>query len=122
MGMKVKVRGDLLATLTKVSAAARRGIERAVADETKAVAADMAEGAPVGDPKRGRRGKPPLGESIEPEVDGLRGRARVKARHGNILEHGTKSRPAQPFAKPAATTSRRRFPKRVATEVSKEIG
>jgi hypothetical protein len=93
---------------------------RAVGDETEAIATDMRRRAPVGDPNRGRRGKPKLRESIDAIYTDLRGRARARARHGNIIEHGTKNRPAKPFVKPAAEASRRRFPRRVITEVRKE--
>ncbi|HMG44655.1 MAG TPA: HK97-gp10 family putative phage morphogenesis protein [Acidimicrobiales bacterium] len=102
-------------------AAARRGATKAVADETKAVAKDMRHRAPVGDSSRGKRGKPPLGDSIEATHSGLNGTAKAKARHAGIVEHGTKSHPAQPFAGPAAETARRRFPKRLADDVREAI-
>jgi len=121
MGIKVRVDGDLRQAMTAKAAAMRRGAERAVGDETKAIAKDIRHRAPVGDSSRGRRGKPPIVESVEATSNGLDGSARVKARHVNIIEHGTKNRPARPIVRPAAETSRRRFPKRLANEIREAI-
>lgn len=122
MGVKVTVTGDLRVALSATAADVRRGTVKAVAGETKAIAKDMRQGAAVGDSSRGRRGKPPVSESIEAEASGLNGAAKAKARHAGIVEHGTKSHPAQPFAGPAAETARGRFPKRVADDVRDAVG
>jgi hypothetical protein len=121
MGFKVKIDGDIRQAMAAKAAAIHRGAERAVGDEVKAVAKDIRRRAPVGDSSRGRRGKPPLAESVEATSNGLDGAARVKARHVNIIEHGTKNRPARPIVRPAAETARRRFPGRVADEIREAI-
>lgn len=122
MGIKIRVTGDLRkasdAAVAKIGAA----LVRSVSDETDAVAAEMRQRAPVGDARRGRRGRPPLRGSITATSSRLRGRAKVKARHANIVEHGTETHPAQPFVRPAAISSRRRFPDRAVTEVRKALG
>jgi HK97 gp10 family phage protein len=121
MGVKVSFDGDMRAAIAAAKAAARRGATKAVVDETKAIAKDMRQRAPMGDSSRGRRGRPPLGESIEATHSGLDGTAKTAARHAHLVEHGTKSHPAQPFAGPAAETARRRFPKRVADDIREAI-
>lgn len=106
--------------LQELAAKDRQAAERAVADETEAVADDMRKNAAVGDRRRGERGRPPLVESIEAEASGLSGEARATARHSHIVEEGTRSHRAQPFAGPAAQRGRRRFGRRVADEIREE--
>lgn len=90
-----------------------RAVVEAVAEETEEIAGEMRRDAPVGDRKRGRRGRPPLAESVEAVTDGLSGQARATARHAHLVEDGTSSHPAQPFVKPAGERARKRFPQRV---------
>ena len=102
-----------------LAAAERQAVGDAVGDETRELADEMRRDAPVGDRTRGKRGRPPLGDSIEADVSGLSGEARATARHAHLVEDGTSSHPAQPFARPAAERSRRRFPGRVARQIRK---
>lgn len=123
MGVELKVTGvdelrrKLEETVRKVVA----GVERAVADEVEDLADDMRSNARVGDESRGRRGDPPLGESIVTDVAGVSGSAGPTAKHAWVFEHGTRSRPAEPLVGPAAERGRARFPDRVVDEVLKEL-
>lgn len=92
----------------------RAGAEQAVGEETEEIADDMRRFAPEakGDLKRG----------IQAEHEGLSGLAASTARHADFVEHGTSRSPEQPYARPAAELSRRRFPKRLKEDVGVEIG
>lgn len=106
-----------ISRLENLAAREHAAVVEAVADETNEIADEMRRDAPVGDRKRGRRGRPPLAESIEAEADGLSGQARATARHAHLVENGTSSHPAQPFAKPAGERARKRFPTRVTRKI-----
>jgi HK97 gp10 family phage protein len=123
MGARVTIKGlaGLRDALDDVRRAVRRGAERAVRDEVADLAGDMREHAARGDASRGTRGDPTLVESIDARADGLSGTAGPEVLHALFVEHGTSSHPAQPFVLPAGQRARRRFPKRVAGEVSKEL-
>lgn len=124
MGLRVRVEGlgDLRAALTAHATAARKAAARAVGEEAEAIGKDMRDGAPVGDASRGPRGDPPLSDSIRVTHDGLQGSAGPTAPHAPFVEEGTSSHPAQPFARPAAEISRRRFKRRVADAVRDRTG
>jgi HK97 gp10 family phage protein len=107
--------------LAGLPAAIRTGGERAVVDELDELARDMRDNAPVGDARWGRRGDPPLSESIVTTTEGLTGTAGPRAPHAPFVEFGTSSRPAKPFVGPAAERARSRFPQRVATEVREAL-
>lgn len=111
--VSVKGKGDARRKIEALRRNMRRAAERASAEELDEVADDMRRHAAVGDARRGRRGRPPLRSSIVTRRDGLDGDARSTAPHARWVEQGTSSHPAQPFARPAAAASRRRFPKRV---------
>lgn len=123
MGIKVKVDGldKLRASLAETDSEVRRAATRAVDEELDDLAQDMKRGAPVGDRSRGRRGDPPLAESIVTTRDGLKGSAGPRVLHAVFVEHGTSSHSAEPFVLPAAERSRRRFPNRVGAEVRKAV-
>lgn len=106
-----------LADIDALAAREHRAIAQAVDEETHEIAGEMRRDAPVGEARRGRRGRPPLAESIEVTVDDLSGVARATARHAHLVERGTSSHPAQPFAQPAGERARRRFPRRVTAKV-----
>jgi HK97 gp10 family phage protein len=123
MSSRIEIEGleDLSRALADTGSSTRRAAEKAVADEVEEVAEEMRARAPVGDAKRGKRGRPPLAESIEASSDGLTGEAKATARHAHLVEDGTKSHPAQPFARPAAETSRGRFPDRLTDGIRKAV-
>lgn len=114
--------GELAAALANASSEARAGIEQAVGDEAEAIGDDMRANAPVGDAGVGRRGDPPLRESIEVTHEGASGSVGSIAEHAPFVEDGTSSHPAQPFARPAAEVSRAgRFEQRVSDAVRDRI-
>jgi HK97 gp10 family phage protein len=119
--VKVTGKGDLRRKLTTLRRNMRHAAERAAGEELDELAEDMRRHAAVGDARRGRRGRPPLRSSIVTRRDGLDGTARSTAEHARYVEQGTSSHPAQPFAKPAAETSRRRFPKRVRRLIEEQL-
>lgn len=104
---------ELRRALTETATAMRSAAEDAVGEETEAVAQDMRDGAPIDEGE--------LVESIQAEHDGLEGTAAATARHAEFVEHGTSKMPAQPFAQPAAETSRTRFPQRVGDMVREAV-
>jgi hypothetical protein len=123
--IKVELEGldELRSALDRADSGVTEAVEVAVAGETEAVADDMRNAAPVGDPAVGTRGDPPLSESIETTVEGTEGSATATADHAIWIEEGTSTRPAQPFAAPAASTSEAgRFRDRVTDEVRSRIG
>lgn len=94
-----------------VDAAARRAVRAEVVD----VAQDMRANAPIKDGD--------LRAGIQAEYDDatLTGTAASTARHSQFVVHGTSDTPANDFMTPAANRSRRRFRRRVITEVNKEL-
>jgi HK97 gp10 family phage protein len=91
------------------------GARTAVRDETVEVRDDMRRGAP--------RDSGDLIRSIQAEIasGGLAGTAAATIRYATFVEHGTSDTPEQPFAGPAATRSRRRFPGRLREEIGGEL-
>jgi HK97 gp10 family phage protein len=121
MAKSIKVVG-IPRALGRIDALARHelaAVEEAVAEETAEIARQMRRDAPVGEARQGHRGKPPLAESIEEEVSGLSGVVKATAKHAWIVEDGTSSHKAQPFARPARERARRRFPKRITRKILK---
>ncbi len=93
----------------------RKGMRKAVHDETEEIADDERRAAPelTGELKRGIQ--------AEHKPERLSGTVAATARHSSFVEHGTSDTPAQPFVEPAITASRRRFPQRVVEEINAEI-
>lgn len=90
------------AALLRKSAAARAAAAAVVAAETSRVWAEAKANAPVRDGV--------LRDGIHSRVGGLSGTVATSARHSGFMEFGTYKDQAQPYMRPAAETSRRRFP------------
>lgn len=114
--IRVDVEGldELRTRLSAMGREARAAAESAVGEETEAVAQEMRDGAPVGKTRE-------LTESIQAEHDGTEGTAAATADHAWWVEVGTSKMTAQPYAEPAAETSRTRFPERLTDVVSSAV-
>lgn len=90
------------------------GLEEGVADAAHALRDDAKRTVPVDTGK--------LRDGIGARVKGLKAEVAVFDRdtyYGQWVEHGTSSRPAQPFMLPAAERERSRFVKRLIAAVGK---
>jgi HK97 gp10 family phage protein len=115
---RVTIKGlnELHAKLKRLPGILEAAGERAVKAEVDEVVQDMRRNAPVdtGELKAGIQG--------EYDSSSVTGKAVSTARHTPFVVHGTSETPANDFMTPAAERARRRFPKRVETEINREIG
>lgn len=117
---RITVKGlkELERKLRRLPAGMESGAEVAVKASAEAVYDDMRQGAPRSSGRLrdaiGRRQRGPL--SVEVGVLGAR-----RAWYAALVEFGTSSRPATPFAEPAARSEEQRFPDRIARAVRGEL-
>lgn len=115
MSVKIKGLGKLNKKLAQLPEEIREAAGRAVKAETEEAADDMRRFAP--------RDTGALAESVQAEYSAksITGKVAATARHAAFVNDGTADTPAQPFANQTAERVRRRFRKRVETEVRKDL-
>lgn len=118
MAAKVTIKGlpELNLKLKRLVQVLEAAGERAVKAQTKETADDMRRAAPV------LTGELKAGIQEEFNASTFTGKAVSTAAHTTFVVHGTSDTAANDFMTPAAERARREFPKRVTTEINRELG